>query len=157
MADKKRIKYIDAVAGVMIGWMILGHCLFFSHYSLSFYKYLGFFMPWFFYKSGLFFSLKKRGDLLRKDIFKFIRYYVVYSFFGWSIWVICRLIYGFSIVSCLLFSVRNFISHNSVIGNSALWFLFSLFVVRQASNVALRKMSPPTIGDYLFFHCIHFE
>lgn len=157
MVDKKRLSYIDAVAGLMIGWMILGHCSYFSHYSLSFFKYLGFYMPWFFYKSGMFFSPKKQGELLRKDVFKFIRYYAVYCFLGWCIWAICSIINGSSILTCIVSPVNSFIRYGSITGNGALWFLLSLFFVRQASNVALRKMPPPTFGDCLFFHCVRFE
>lgn len=108
-------------------------------------------MPWFFYKSGLFFSPKKRGELLRKDVFKFIRYYAVYCFLGWCIWAIFSLINGSSIVTCITSPVISFIHDGSVMGNGALWFLLSLFVVRQASNVALRKMHPPLLAIACFF------
>lgn len=151
MIQEKRINYIDAVAGLMIFWMILGHCCYFSHYSLFFYKFLSFYMPWFFYKSGLFFSPKRQGDLLRKDVFKFIRYYAVYCFLGWCIWAICSIIKGSSILTCIASPVYSFIRYGSITGNGALWFLLSLLFVRQASNVALGKMRPALLAIVCFF------
>ena len=150
MADKERLTYIDAVAGLMIGWMILGHCSYFSHYSLSFFKFLGFYMPWFFYKSGMFFSPKKRGELFWKDVHKFIRLYVVYCFLGWIIWAIFSIINGSSIVNCIVSPVNSFVFNGAVTGNGALWFLLSLFFVRQASNVALKKVHPPFLAIVCF-------
>lgn len=81
----KREKYVDVVAGIMIAWMILGHCIHFSHFGLSFYKYLSFFMPWFFYKSGMFFTPRQRTALMKKDANKLLRTLAVYAFFGWVV------------------------------------------------------------------------
>lgn len=151
MAQEKRIAHIDAVAGLMIFWMILGHCSYFSHYSLFFYKFLSFYMPWFFYKSGQFFRSNNQYELLRKDVFKFLRYYVIYCFLGWCIWATCSIITGSSILTCIAAPAHSFISNGSIAGNGALWFLLSLFFVRQTSNVALRKMPPPLLAIVCFF------
>lgn len=147
----KRIEYIDAVAGLMIFWMILGHCAHFSHYSLPFYKFLSFYMPWFFYKSGQFFRSKNKYELFRKDVFKFIRYYVIYCFCGWCIWAICSIINGSSFLACIASPVYSFISYGCITGNGALWFLLSLFFVRQASNIALKKVHPLLLAIVCFF------
>lgn len=50
MSERKQ--YIDAVAGVMILWMIIGHLQQVTGYYLDYPNILFFFMPWFYYKAG---------------------------------------------------------------------------------------------------------
>lgn len=93
MEKAKRLEYVDVVAGIMIIWMILGHCNYFSSfYQLPYRQFLSFYMPWFFYKSGMFFSTKGYAELLKKDANKYLRVFIVYSFIGWFIWSVCGLI-----------------------------------------------------------------
>lgn len=60
---KGRIAHIDMAAGIMILWMMLGHigASQLGYCTPQFVQFLGrflfFFMPWFFFKSGMFFSL----------------------------------------------------------------------------------------------------
>lgn len=68
-----REKYLDAVCGIMIVWMIVGHIinscgLIESRFYVLGNHMLPFFMPWFFFKSGMlykgkvdFLTLMKRG------------------------------------------------------------------------------------------------
>ena len=148
---KSRVEYIDAVAGVMIAWMILGHCRYFSNTTLPFFKFLGFYMPWFFYKSGMFFTTKSSMNLLKNDARKLLRYYVVYSIAGWIIWCACGLIEGsLSWSGCFMRPIYAFIHHGSISGNGALWFLFSLFIVRQLANLMTEKCPPPILAAVCF-------
>lgn len=142
-----RVVYIDAVAGIMIIWMILCHVAYFSHISLpSFIKYLGFYMPWFFYKSGMFFSKKNQVILLRKDASKLLRYFVVYSVVGWFIWCVCGLTdSSLTLRDCLIKPISVFFHTGGITGNGALWFLLSLFIVRQSSNFLVKTKIPPPI------------
>ena len=142
---KERLVYVDVVAGLMIGWMILGHCTFFSHYKLSFFKFLSFYMPWFFYKSGMFFSVKNQTVLLKKDASKLIRNFLVYSLIGWIVWCVCGLTdNSLTLRACIVLPVHQFLHHGSITANGALWFLLSLFAVRQFSNWILKtKITPP--------------
>ena len=142
----RRIIYVDVVAGIMIVWMILGHCVFFSNQPFPFFKYLGFYMPWFFYKSGMFFKQRNQSALLRKDISKLIRYFVVYSIIGWFVWSICGLVEGtLQLKDCFIKPVYEFIHRGSIHANGPLWFLLSLFFVRQCSNFFLNKKFSPLI------------
>lgn len=153
-----RVAYIDAVAGIMIIWMILCHVAYFSHISLpSFIKYLGFYMPWFFYKSGMFFSKKNQVILLRKDASKLLRYFVVYSVIGWLIWGVCGIIdSSLTLRACLFKPIGSFFLRGGITGNGALWFLLSLFIVRQSSNFLVKtKIPPPNICDYLLYHSLY--
>lgn len=141
---KSRERYVDAVAGIMIAWMILIHCNYFSETRLHFAKFLGFYMPWFFYKSGMFFTPKESTFLIKKDAKKLLRYFIVYSFIGWGVWCVCGLTDGSLVFKeCINDPVRQFLHHGSIQGNGALWFLLSLFIIRQLANVLLRKSPPP--------------
>ena len=144
-----RIGYIDVVAGGMIAWMILVHCAFFSHFRLHFLKYLGFFMPWFFYKSGMFFTVKDQTLLLKKDTSKLLRYFVAYSLVGWLIWCICGMMDGsLTLNGIAVRTVNDIFRVGNIVGNGALWFLLSLFVVRQLANWILnKKVAPPHCVD----------
>ena len=143
MIQNNRWAYIDAVAGLMIVWMILGHCSFFSHYGLPYREYLSFYMPWFFYKSGFFFFEKSQCLLLKKDSNKLLRYYIVYSIIGWGVWSICGMIDDtLSLRRCFAMPLYEFFHHGSISGNGALWFLFSLFIVRQCSNYLIKQKVP---------------
>ena len=137
----------------MIFWMILGHCSFFSQHRIPFYSLLSFYMPWFFYKSGMLFHPKNQVDLYKKDIYKYIRYYVVYSFIGWCIWAVCGIVdSSLTIISCMIIPMKTFILHGDIAGNSALWFLLSLFLVRQIGNFILNKtILPPSLALVLCF------
>ena len=137
---KGRMTYIDVVAGIMIIWMILGHCRHFSSYQLPFPNYLAFYMPWFFYKSGLFFNTKENKDLLRNDVAKYLRFFLVYSFIGWVVWSICGLLDDSILLKdCFVKPINTFAKSGCIKGNGALWFLLSLFIVRQIANVILKN------------------
>ena len=49
-----RDKNIDAVAGLMIIVMVIGHCVA-TGYLKIFITLFNFYMPWFYYKSGMFY------------------------------------------------------------------------------------------------------
>jgi len=149
----KRLGYIDAIAGLMIFWMVLGHCSYFSHIGLSFFKFLGFYMPWFYYKSGMFYNPKEQIDLIRKDIDKFLHPFITYSLIGWGVWSICGMIKGTqTLLSCVLKAFNSFVTHGNIAGNGALWFLLSLFLVRELANIIIKRDLPiPLLVLVCFF------
>ncbi len=79
---------LDAACGLFIVYMIVGHAFQWSFTtSDSFYKYsdyvLFMFMPWFFFKSGMFYKKQKSVKLvIHKCIKKLIVPYLVYSAVG---------------------------------------------------------------------------
>ena len=148
----KREKYIDVVAGFMIALMIYQHCLYFSHFHEPVSYYLvGFIMPFFFYKSGMFFTPKQQSTLMKKDANKLLRSFVVYSFVGWVVWCACGLIgESLSIKDCIVRPIRLFFRHGDISGNEALWFLLSLFIVRQCANIMLKKTHPFVLSVICF-------
>lgn len=147
-----REKYIDVIAGIMITWMILCHCMFFSHQSFPLRKFLGFYMPWFFYKSGLFFTSKNPKLLIQKDSNKLLKTFFVYSLVGWVIWCICGLTDGSLVLTdCFLKPISSFFLSGTIKGNNALWFLLTLFLVRQISNILINKELPPPVLSIVAF------
>ena len=132
----------------MVFRMILGHCCFFSSHGLPFSSLLLFYMPWFFYKSGMLFHPNIQVDLYKKDIRKYLRFFVIYSFIGWCIWAVCGMVDGsLTIISCMTIPMEAFYHRGCFSGNDALWFLLSLFLVRQIGNFILNKAKcpPPSI------------
>lgn len=149
----KRIGHIDAIAGLMISLMVLGHCCHFSHFGLPFLKFLGFYMPWFYYKSGMFYNPKKQTDLIKKDYDKFLLPFITYSLIGWGVWSISGIIEGTqTIITCVLNAVHSFITSGMIVGNGALWFLLSIFIVRQFANIIIKDNLPlPILIVVCFF------
>lgn len=142
----KRLNYIDALAGLMIFWMVLGHCYNFSDFGLPFFKFLGFYMPWFYYKSGMFFHPKNQIDLIKKDINKYLHPFITYSMIGWFVWSICRMIDGTrTFFTCVQKIFIIFITRGFIEGNDALWFLLSLFIVREFANIIIKNNLPLSI------------
>lgn len=137
----------------MIFWMVLGHCSHFSHIGLSFFKFLGFYMPWFYYKSGMFFNPKNQIDLIRKDIDKYLHPFITYSLIGWFVWSVCGMIEGTqTLLTCVQKVFISFVTHGNIAGNGALWFLLSLFLVREFANIIIkRNLSLPLLIAVCFF------
>jgi fucose 4-O-acetylase-like acetyltransferase len=149
---KKRLRYVDALAGIMITWMVLGHCSYLSHFNVPFYSLLCFYMPWFYYKSGMFYNQEKQTDLIRKDIGKFLKPFIIFSFIGWFVWSVCGMIDGTQTpLNCVLSVFHNFIKRGSISGNGPLWFLLSLFLVREFANVIIHKNLPIPIFIVICF------
>ena len=65
----QRYRYIDVICGIMIVWMILGHIASACNLKESWFYITGnhllpFFMPWFFYKSGMLYKHKNAYEML---------------------------------------------------------------------------------------------
>ena len=153
MNQTKRLIHIDIIAGIMILRMIIGHCTYFSQQGIPFFFLLSFYMPWFYYKSGMLFHPNNQADLYKKDIYKFLRYFVVYSFIGWCIWAVCGIVdSSLTIISCMILPMKVFFHSGCISANGALWFLLSLFLVRQIGNFILNKTKlPPPFVSFLCF------
>lgn len=100
--------------------------------------YLFFFMPWFFYKSGQFF--KKRGviELVKKDARKFLVQFLIWSTIGYVLYLCYSYISGsLSFHSVIYSTLRKLFLEGSVEINGPLWFLLTIFGVRQVANLIL--------------------
>lgn len=103
-----------------------------------------YFMPWFFYKSGMLFRPLPPKELLTKDYSKLIRTFIIWSLIGYVAYLLWH-IFGAHDLSwrlALYRPVRSLILAGSIPLNSALWFLLVLFIVRQIANYGIQKMNP---------------
>lgn len=147
----KRADYIDVGEGIMILWMITIHVLLSTYRLDSFaiselslnittlkngwgvylpkpptvlFPYLHFIMPWFFYKSGQFFSKRDSYSLLVKDWKKLLTPFLLWSFVG----------YVFFVVFCCMdgsFSIRK-VTLDVLLGAVipyTLWIILGLYIV----------------------------
>ena len=92
-------------------------------------------MPWFFFKSGIFFKQQRTKDLVIKEAKRLLVPFVVFSAIG-------HIVYMFylyqqndtNIIHYTLSPIKYFLQYGSIGGNLPLWFLTSLFVVKIVFN-----------------------
>lgn len=147
----QRIKWIDSAAGLMVCWMIFIHCLALSGNTLNWLCLLGFFMPWFFFKSGMMYKPNECRLQAKKDLKKLLYPYLIYSAIGFAVFAIINIRWQ-SIGGMLLGAWRLFLKAECVPGNDPLWFLISLFVAKTVINLTCQhKISPiiTAIGAFL--------
>ena len=110
------------------------------------FPYLSFSMPWFFYKSGMFFSTKNQKELFYKDKNKYIKQYIIWVIIGLIIWYLALAInHSISFRNLFYTPARRLFLTGSTFENNAMWFLLSLFITRELSNVLLKKFHPIVI------------
>ena len=112
---------------------------------------LFFFMPWFFYKSGQFFSKREIKAEWSKDWNKLMRRFLIWSAIGYALHILFMSIGGVITLRNATYSVlRGFFLNGHIELNVPLWFLFTLFLVRQVANVIL----PQENDKYYWLKCI---
>lgn len=124
---------IDAVAGILTIHVILGHIFQWSHMN-SYYapvtRIFIFFMPWFFYKSGMFCRQKSVKDTI-KSVKKLLVPFVAFSLIGQFVWSIMMFVNGDREWEYYVLShIKTLIAEGAMNGNLPLWFLLSLSVVQ---------------------------
>lgn len=136
---KERVIHIDFLAGIMISFMMSYHALFpmLGNRILSVIPFLYFFMPWFFYKSGIFFSPTKRIV-----VSSLIKPFCVWSVIGFLIYIIYTLYVtkDASFGSMVKGPLYNLLFNAYLPINQALWFLPVLLLVKIISKYLLRSV-----------------
>ena len=131
----RRLIFVDIASGILIVHMILWHC--FQHaglmqtcaYRMS--NILYFFMPWFFYKAGVYHKSSPLSKCLKEGAKRLLVPFIVFTFIGYFAWVIHLYVIGdVSIESVLKNPIRQLIYGGSIDGNLALWFLPTLYFNR---------------------------
>lgn len=140
----KRIVSLDIITGILIIHMIFGHIMRFAHcIDTDLYHYtsilLSFFMPWFFFKSGMFLHsdcLKTIESSLKSLILPLIKF----SFLGLCIDICIKLFdkQDFNLGQYLIDNVRFLFWNGSFSSNQPLWFLLTLGVVRILGSYTLK-------------------
>lgn len=144
-----RNEVLDAVAGLLILHMILGHIMAWSYLKktdlYAWMDVLFFFMPWFFFKSGQF---HRDGHYLRQlasSARRLLIPYVVFSLAGYA--VKCYTLSWHPAFSVHLVKIWAKFTHEGVLpGNGPLWFLLVLFVARQVYSLCPRRARVPLLA-----------
>ena len=134
---KTRCDYLDEISGLFIIHMILWHC--FQNAGMmdcSVYRILSrlffFFMPWFFYKSGIFFNPQKTfKEIVSAGFKRLLIPFISFFLMGLLCWMV-HLFFtsGLSVTAAVVNPMKELLLYGSCNGNLALWFLLTLFFVR---------------------------
>ncbi|WP_314808210.1 acyltransferase family protein [Segatella oris] len=135
---KERLVGVDTVSGIMLIWMMyVVHLARMSgietpllHFVLSI---MSCFLPWFYFKSGLFFKQEKLFiDELKGNIIRLLIPFLVFSAIGlFIIYIGGNFLLGNTNVAVLFCEAsKSFIWYGAFNGNFALWFLLSFFIVK---------------------------
>lgn len=145
-----RLKYLDIASGIMIIWLLLFHAVYpmIGENICGKIPYLYFFMPWFFYKSGMMFNPMSGRELIRKDSKKLLKTFLIWSAIGYVCYILWHYFFfkDLTLRLALYRPIRSFILGASIPMNGALWFLPILFCVRQISNYLLKRIHPLLIA-----------
>lgn len=135
-AKYKRDTSLDAICGLFIVYMIIGHAFQWAHIedddfqvNLSYVFYM--FMAWFFYKSGMYHKKEEPKIAIRKYANKLLLPWIIYGAIGeFLYWITC---YQNGILSwkpLIAYPIKDIIFQGTMGGNLPLWFLLSLFLVK---------------------------
>lgn len=150
MNDRKY--YLDTVGGILLIHMIIGHCCQWSETFPIYQKFtywLDFFMPWFFFKAGVFFKQRPIKYELNKNFRRLIIPFIVFSIIGTILLWIKQCIRGELSLGSFFSPIKGIIIQGATPGNLALWFLLSLYIVRLLFLLIYNKLSSN--------HCISFK
>ena len=161
-----RVDSIDMASGILIIWMVIGHVgvwLFNAPQAYWFLnRFLFFFMPWFFYKSGLFFTIKEKPGFY--GLKKLIKPFVIWSAIGYAVYAAIQIfLYGKWGMSTLVVKpLKVFIYQNLILCNEPIWFLLTLCVTINLASVLLRRVHPLVLAVICLLvafslHLIHNE
>lgn len=143
-SNTKRDTSLDFISGLLIIHMILGHTMAFPF--IKTFNYLQcvffFYMPWFFFKSGMFY--KHEDDFksfITKKVERLIKPFIFFSLLGEPFFILDSYTTGFPLSDWYHYtaSFRTIPYFGNFAGNPPCWFLLSLFVIFVAFNLLIYK------------------
>lgn len=169
----QRLPHIDMAAGLMVLWIILGHTnsviYFIAPDHQLYYPQVFFFaMFWFFYKSGSFFTKRAVLAQWKKDQPKLLGQFLFWSSIGYAIYLLFRhLAHNLNWHDATYNIFMEFLHEGHIQLNMPLWFLLTLFLVRQVGNCILPDKADKdgwikclliaAIAYAVAFACYHFQ
>lgn len=106
--------------------------------------FLTFSMPWFFYKSGLFFKVMPLREGIEKDVRKLLIPFLKWSLIGYMLYLLLLLIEGnFTWRDCVADPLKTFAIYGYIPLNVPAWFVLSLFFVRVIARFLIQWRIPP--------------
>ena len=135
LSTTRRDDSLDMVAGVMILYVILGHMMNWSigycDVRATLEKIIPYFMPWVYFKSGMFYRPGETSEVARHGWKKLVVPFLVFSGIGIILQCIKWKITGdLTLEYAWKFQVRRIFLMGSFEGSNPLWFLLSLFFVK---------------------------
>lgn len=133
----KRQVYLDNVTAILILWMIfVVHCAKLSGIEGIFMDVamviMEFFMPWFFFKSGMLYHEKPVFVVIKSNARHLLKPFLIFSLIGWLVIVpASSLVLRHQSIWVLLHdTIAFFLREGYLRGNPPLWFLLSFFSVK---------------------------
>lgn len=143
-----RQSHLDVICGILIVYMVFYHCLQCANVTDSIYakisgRFFFFFMPWFFFKAGMFFKRQLTINALKLGVDRLIRPYIIFSLIGYVFYCAKLFLDGktdfFS--DYISIPLKSILAAGAFHGNAPLWFLLTLFAVRMIYVVLEKKIS----------------
>ena len=150
-----RHNYLDSVSGFFIIHMILTHVFALAgnyHVYRPFCTIFFFFMPWFYFKAGLF--INRNRDLktwVKRDFMRLLVPFIAFTIIG-SVFYYAMELYtpDKPVWKVLIMPIYQVIKEGSAYANKPLWFLLSLFLTRLAYRLIPEKFQPYSVVVALF-------
>lgn len=144
----ERDNTLDCACGILIIHMILGHIFQWSQLTAThFYRWMNilyFFMPWFFFKAGIFYKKTPVKKVLSTGFRRLIVPFIALSLIGHAFLCISFVQEGGHTWQDFLISpIKDILLLGSTTGNFPLWFLLSLFFTKILYSL-LNTQIPPT-------------
>lgn len=138
---------LDIMAGIIILYVIICHMRMVGGTTPNFGLILFFSMPWFYFKSGMFFKDKEIKNLVKTDFQKLLAPYIAFIIIGWIVFVILSLFKGtFTPYDAFLKPLIQLGLLGSCSGNWPLWFLLTLFGIKFLYTVLNKLFKNKTYG-----------
>lgn len=153
-----RNRYYDIEAGILLCYMIFCHVAQWANMqdapvSNLLKNIFFFFMPFFFFKGGVYFVNTDTNKIVRNSFKRLMIPYIVFSLMGHCLQCVHLILTeNLSLQTAVLFPLLEVLKYGSVKGNLALWFLLSLYCVRVLFSVMVKRVAPTVI--FLFFASI---
>ncbi|MDW6003286.1 acyltransferase family protein [Vibrio mangrovi] len=135
MLKNRNVSY-DCISGIMILWMVVYHAFMWGGLSDTdtfhvLLRVLFFFMPWFYFKSGVVFKTRPFREAFTNDLNRLIFPMLIWTLIGFM-FMAPKLIYidRLPIGQVLSLPVDSLLISGDTKGNAPLWFLLSLFIVK---------------------------
>ena len=145
--NKDRITYLDNLCGLlMINMVFFVHIRMHADVTAGIIPFINrllcFFMPWFFYKSGMLYHDEDWKNRIKKDFRSLILPYLYFTVFGWIVYACSSLMTGkISLEHLVVTPVKDIFCSEAILWNGPLWFLPSLFVVKWLACVLFKRLN----------------
>lgn len=162
MSRESRQHHLDFIAGVLIIYMVFHHTGLYESLHQFLTRILFFFMPWFFFKAGVFYSPEKsmRAVILSSSK-RLLIPFVVFCIIGQLIEGI-HLLFIHNLHKNFFYEpFLELIKYGSIWTNGPVWFLWSLFCVRLIFHTLTKckcyRLIIVSMSLFFAFLCFYFE